>query len=192
MTAIVWDGKQLAADSLCVSGGVRMKAAKLFKLPTGHIVGVYGHFDRSADMLGWFKDNAQHGLDFDKYTKMVDKPKGEDAGIVVYFPVTGEVYEFDDTKWGFPILDDYMAWGSGREVALGAMYAGANAVTAVRAAARHMTSCDDGVVSFTAPRLVSALADLPSLDPAYALEPHPVGILPLSSVLSPTRKELLR
>jgi hypothetical protein len=65
---------------------------------------------------------------------------------------TGIITRLEDNL-GYEVLDEYFAIGSGRTEALGAMYAGADAITAVKAAIHLDTHCDGDIyaVGFTGP-----------------------------------------
>ena len=127
----------MAADSRCSAGGtVTGNVDKIFKNKRGDLCGVCGSSVLSAEFARWFL-NKERGP--------VPKLGSEDSSIsamvvrsglltkVEIFEGAGS-FEFSDCETG-----SYYATGSGYEIALGAMHAGASAFDAVRAAIHHDT-----------------------------------------------------
>jgi len=58
MTTIVWDGKQLAADSLATDDLTGIEVCKLVRTPEG-VAGAAGDLAECAAALAWLSDGAQ-------------------------------------------------------------------------------------------------------------------------------------
>jgi ATP-dependent HslUV protease subunit HslV len=117
----------MASDSNCSSGGVRIYSVrKIFRLQDGSLVGFAGDLSEGMKLIDWLDDGGDretrpglqnvHGL--------VVRPSGRitlyEAGIAIS-----------------PRRPKYIAIGTGQAAAMGAMFHGANAVGAVRAAIEH-------------------------------------------------------
>lgn len=127
MTTVAWCRGWLAADSNCSSGGTRVyRVRKIFRIEDGSLVGFAGDLSEGMKFVDWLDDGGDkeekpglqnvHGL--------VVKPSGR---IILY-------------EGGVPIVPKrpkYIAIGTGQATAMGAMWAGASAAEAVRAAIQH-------------------------------------------------------
>jgi len=125
----------LASDSNCSAGGLRVyRVRKIFRLEDGSLAGFAGDLAEGMKMIDWLDDGAEpesrpgiqnvHGL--------VVRPSGR---ITLY-------------EGGVPInprAPKYIAIGTGQGVAMGAMFSGASAIEAVRAAIEH-DDCSRGPV----------------------------------------------
>lgn len=137
MTVIAWDGHTIAADRMAVIGERRARVRKLTPLPDG-VAAVCGDHHEGLLLVQWYLD----GADPSKWPKFQDEEYttlviARSSGVVVYgkLPVAN-------------VVRQKFAWGSGSEVAMGAMYMGATAVQAVRAAISVNVYCGLGVDSY--------------------------------------------
>jgi 20S proteasome alpha/beta subunit len=93
----------------------------------GMIGGFVGDAEHVAELMRWFKEGAD----------LENIPKNKGSGIVVFDQTVKKkkavrIVQIEEGGY-FEVPDHYYARGSGREVALGAMYMGASAVDAVDA-----------------------------------------------------------
>lgn len=134
MTTIAYKDGVLAADAIMCSGGVLIgNAEKITRRDDGALAGGAGDASYVSAFLTWFKDGEQgpppearegeHSFD----RAIIIRPTGA-------IEKTIEVYE---PRGRFPVRAVYYAMGSGKESALGAMYAGASAEMAIHAAIAH-------------------------------------------------------
>lgn len=137
MTVIVWDGKILAADKKFVWGNVGHQITKLY-IRDGMAYGGSGDAPLCESLLAWFRDGASE--------KEYPSPNNdkEDACLLVVKP-GGAFFYFAGGVSPVLIEDTPVVLGSGREPALGAMHAGANAIEAVRAANAVSDVCGMGI-----------------------------------------------
>lgn len=122
MTTIVYRDGVLAADTRMIAGtAIIGSIAKIVRRDDGALCGGAGHASVVQAFQRWFLDGEEGDPPVEDETKMfVISPKGN-----------VEMFEVDGTiEWRAP----YFAMGSGKEFALGAMYAGASAEEAVKAA----------------------------------------------------------
>ena len=135
MTTIAWDGKTLAADSKLTRGGAGYggtcfaeQTLKLSRSKEGHLGAWAGIYNHQCDrFLEWVR----------KGCKGDPVQPSTDTAFILVEP-NGQLHEFrpegiSRTVPGY----GYMAWGSGRDFAIGALAMGATAVEAVKIAARH-------------------------------------------------------
>lgn len=140
MTVIAWDGHTLAADRRCTRGGTVYATRKIHRVHQA-LIGLSGGSDYCAAMLDWFKRGRPLG-DFPATQKEQDFA----CAMVIE---GGKVWTYDRTPYPVEMLEPICAIGSGREVALGAMTAGASAADAVAAASRWMECCGNGIDTLT-------------------------------------------
>ena len=153
MSVIVYRDGVLAADCQESFGNGRTKRQKLFRdRRTGLVLGYVGGTTHGQQLVNWA---LQDDLDPDRFPywpEQTQDSEGLMATLVLARPGKKEeavryVEGFGPTWLEVP-EDTYLAWGSGTPVALGALYAGADAVTAVKAATEHTTSCGFGVTKY--------------------------------------------
>ena len=126
----------MAADSLVTSGGMTAGYADKVRDINGYIVGIAGNWGVASELFDWFTDECKDTIKRPPSTIHVDDDK---------YPVTilavrkkdGAVYAIDGLGYPQPIKGPFHAIGSGREIALGAMEVGGDAVAAVKAAIKH-------------------------------------------------------
>lgn len=161
MSVIVYDGHMLAADMQISHGSVRTFGSKLHKLTLtdgdeskDYFIGIIGCMTFTAEVLAWFRANLPL-----------------DAHLRAPYPITRELEEAmghtaivaHTDENGMNVLDQYniskyperlfwaqskMAWGTGRELALGAMTVKGNAVTAVKVCLMHDRNCGFGYEAY--------------------------------------------
>ncbi len=126
MTTVAWDGETMAADSAVHDGETivhRMK--KIQRMPNGALAGFAGDVEQAMALLEWLR-GGQRGT----------KPKSKDVS-VLYVTPQRRVYHYDGGRKAHPIAEPFFSIGTGADVAFGAMFAGSNAKTAVRAAIKR-------------------------------------------------------
>lgn len=130
MTTIAYRNGCLAADT-AILNGYNILGDAIVKIASDHgcLAGAAGDAGYCAAFLRWFR-NGEQG----------DPPKAGkedgnfDSGIIVR--PDGSIDRHEIGGW-HTIRPRYYALGSGRDHAFGAMFAGADAETAVRAAIEH-------------------------------------------------------
>ena len=145
MSIIAWDGKHIAADRQATSGQIICTCLKLFAV-RGYAVGFVGREDAGLLLLEWFKAGG----------KVEDWPTDlqmSDAGATLIVAGRKKVWEICELPVFSEVRDPFWAWGTGREVALGAMSGGADARTAVETAIRFDISCGVGMDFFECGKL---------------------------------------
>ena len=122
MTTIAWDGKTLAADTLC-AGSFRMQnVVKIFKVKKD-LVGFSGDMQEGYSFLEWYKAGC----------KPDEKPTitGSFSGIVVR---GSRCYWVESNLIPAEVHDGRYALGTGSDFAMAAMYCGKTAKEAVEIA----------------------------------------------------------
>lgn len=138
MTVIVWDGSILAADRQSTNNGLKRSVTKIKKIGDS-LYGVSGSFDRAMVIFNW----VEAGKQLDKWPEF--QQKEEDYCYLVEIAPGGIIYKYEREPIPIPIEETQYSQGSGRDYAMGAMYMGANAVEAVKAACEFDTSCGMGI-----------------------------------------------
>lgn len=130
MTTIVYRDGVLAADTLACAGDNKIGSViKITRNSNGDMAGAAGLASYNYAFLRWF--SSMESGDPPKATRDNDN---YDRGVI--FRRTGQIVVFEpDGK--HELSAPYYALGSGRPEALGALYAGASAELAVRAAIAH-------------------------------------------------------
>ena len=137
MTVIAWDGFTLAADRQATVADTIYSTKKLWTYADGSAVAVTGDLSAGEYMRSWYESGSQ----IDQWPEI---QKTEDwAILVVARPGKAPVY-YERHPVPITVVDQFRAWGSGREVALGAMAMGADAINAVEIASRFVIGCGRG------------------------------------------------
>lgn len=143
MSIIVWDGKTLAADKQATHSDLKRRVTKIRRI-RGHLVGVSGDWDRAQELLQWF----EQGADVEKIPSF-QKTADDYVGMLVITP-DRRVLKYERTHVPMEYSEeDCYCMGSGRDYAYGALFMGANAESAVRAAITFASSCGMGVDTLT-------------------------------------------
>jgi ATP-dependent protease HslVU (ClpYQ) peptidase subunit len=126
MTTVACDGKTMAADGLVTCNGTIWAQGfeKVARLPDGRIAGASGSAYYIAPFLAWLKDGGDFPeMDAENFEGLVLSPDGS-------------VRAYDHKGRSIP-EEVPTASGSGKEIALGAMLAGATPAEAVNIAAER-------------------------------------------------------
>lgn len=127
MTTIAYRDGVLAADTALSRGdSLHGRVVKVGKSPSGLLGGACGDATFTHAFVGWLE--AEQGER--------PKPQDRDGGTAVLIHQDGRI-ECIEHGGSFVVEAAYWAIGSGRPEALGAMFAGAGAEVAVRAAMAH-------------------------------------------------------
>lgn len=140
MSTIAWDGRTLAADKQAVTGGMREIVTKARLLPNGQVLAWTGEHECGLILAAWYES----GADIDKWPKF---QSGDDWTRLIVASAN-EVIVFERQPVGQLLEEPFMAWGSGRDYAMGAMAMGASAGQAVEVASRFDINTGLGVDLF--------------------------------------------
>lgn len=137
MTIIAWDGKVLAADKKSTNHGFGSTVTKLFRVDDGGMAALCGDSSVALELLQWYRGNAV-AKDFpakarDDVSSLI--VVGCDQKLRVYS--AGPIPEYKEDK--------FIAFGSGRDYALAAMYLGKSAREAVDVACFFDDFCGNGI-----------------------------------------------
>lgn len=139
MTVIAWRGDLLAADKQETVDCAKIITRKLHAVGDCAIA-VCGYGTEGHVLEHWFRDGA-YPANFP--LEQQTRERGNATRLIVLRP-QGCV-EYLTSPIPMPVYGEYCAWGVGRDAALAAMYCGADAVEAVRAANYHVEGCGMGV-----------------------------------------------
>lgn len=153
MSVIAWDGQMLAVDRCATSSSIRLahhKTRIIASPKTGLTVAVLactGQLDIAQVLFGWYVGGASPAewptwcqRDESLWGRLVEwRPSPSYSGLYEYNRAPQPI-NWSEAK--------QIAWGSGSEIALGAMMAGATAARAVEIAGRLSTDCGMGVDAF--------------------------------------------
>lgn len=141
MTVIAWDGKTLAADRQGTCAGMRYRATKLRRIGK-EALAICGDHDYGTALMEWYERGAT------PETWPSFQKTGDWVRLIV--ASRGRCFHYEREPKKLRVLDRFMAWGSGRDYAMGAMATGVDARRAVLVASRFDNGCGLGVdvVSF--------------------------------------------
>lgn len=139
MTTIAFDGETLAADRKMAD---RYNVQKIFKVPQGYAAGC-GDYDYVVEIVEWLAN----GADRNNLPTLKDKNDDDEAAAeVIIVTPKGKVIWL---SWPFlrmvRLSEKKVAYGSGGDIALGAMAAGASAKQAVAIACRFDPDTGQGI-----------------------------------------------
>ena len=148
MTVIAFDGRRIAVDSRITRAGRIECGRKWKRLADGTLVLWEGDVFHALELLRWYEDGADPAQWPER-----DSP---DARLIVVRD--GQIHEYAGPH---PIEHamQVLAWGSGADLALGAMEHGAPAYVAVEIASRRNAYCGGSIAVFdvvVADRLLEA------------------------------------
>lgn len=137
MTVIAWDGKTLAADRQITSGYTKNKRITKIRKYGNVLCGVTGETKYADALFKW----VEGGRIKERFPSFSDDNQVmlvviDDKDLIEYWSSTFE------TKYP---RDERTSWGSGKELALGAMAAGADAKKAAEIAREYDLYCGGGV-----------------------------------------------
>lgn len=136
MSIVAWDGKILAADKQCGVADTIYTMQKLWRLKSGDVIAVVGSTSNSMVVKRWYESGA-------KREEWPECQKNDNWAQLIVASKEGCFY-FCNQPEPIKVLDQFYAWGVGREVALGAMEMGADAIKAVEIASKHISGCGRG------------------------------------------------
>lgn len=136
MSIVAWDGKILAADRQGDSGGTNFTIKKLFKLKSGEVVSFVGAYCSGLMVKEWYEAGA----------KFEEWPECQNTDNWVNFIVASKegCFYYQQTPIPIKVIDAFRTWGSGEDLALGAMEMGADAIKAVEVASKYDQGCGQG------------------------------------------------
>ena len=139
MTAIVWDGQELAADRQTTWGDLGFITTKIRRLPDGTLIAISGIVTLAEEMVAYLTTPA--GENRPKWPE-----KSEDHAQVIIVKPDGQVaWYIQDRPFPMSVQQKLMAWGSAREIAMGALFAGADARRAVEICIELSPGCGHGI-----------------------------------------------
>lgn len=142
MTILVFDGTTLAADKMAENNGYGRTVRKIFKV-ADHMLGITGTFSLGLEKIAWWSKSM--GADLNNYPKGTEH---ENSHLWVVKP-DGTILCYEESPIPCVFEDKTFAAGCARDVALGAMAMGADAVRAVQVAIDTDIHCGNGIDTLT-------------------------------------------
>lgn len=144
MTVIVYKDGVLAVDSGCTAGNLLSRVTKWHKASRdGAILTVAGRVDVAHELFAWYEAGAEP-------ESWPDVQTTEDFSVLVVLPTNGQPpCYYESRPWPIPV-EDAAAYGSGQDVATGALLFGAKAIEAAHVAAKGCVDCAAPIYWFTA------------------------------------------
>ena len=141
MTVIVYKAGVLVCDSGSLVGDTKYKVKKyqVFQEEKTVLVGT-GTLSKCLEMFDWFTSKREPK----EFPSIPDNM----YSTMILFNSRG-VFEYGGSAYPIEHDSPYIAWGGGREAALGAMHAGACAIQAALAACTHINGCEPPLHVFT-------------------------------------------
>ena len=143
MSIIAWDGTTVAADKRACIADAAHTTTKLWQVHTTPTIflGITGDESFGLSIKQWFLDGADPA-------KWPAFQITENWARLVVFEQGKRPYTYERNPVKQVVEDPFMAWGTGREFALGALAMGATAKEAVEVACRFSIYCGNGVDVF--------------------------------------------
>lgn len=130
MTTIAYRDGVMAADSGCFNNGLyEGEVDKIWVMPDVGVMACCGEYGAILKVVEWLKDGAQPNR------KPRLSKESQFAGLLI--TPEGEVLHYQIGLRPLRIVADFHAIGSGRQIAVGAMAAGASAEQAVQIACHY-------------------------------------------------------
>lgn len=135
MTVIAWDGRTLAADKRSTFDGYPATTTKIVRAPNGDLIGAGGNSGMCRELRQWWIGGGSPANYPDK--------DGRCVLLVVQAP--GRVLYFESGPAPVLIEQRHFAVGSGRDLAIAAMFLGCHAYRAVEIACLFNAGCGNGI-----------------------------------------------
>ncbi len=145
MTVVAWDGRYLAVDRAATVNGLRKRCQKVARSSNGTLVAMVGDLDQLGPYLHWARQWPPDPAEFPGST---DRERCSTAVFAPAHEWHGKVCFTESNGYPIPAIGPFNAWGSGKELAIGAMAGGFGAVPAALIACRHEVGCGFGVDIF--------------------------------------------
>jgi ATP-dependent HslUV protease subunit HslV len=130
LTTIVYRDGVLAADTQAMAGDNKLGSViKIARNKNGDLAGAAGLATYNYAFIRWFT-----GMESGEPPKATKDDNSYDRAVI--FRKTGRIEVYEPTGM-YIVASPYYAFGSGKPEALGALFAGADAELAVRAAMAH-------------------------------------------------------
>ena len=139
MSIVAWDGKSIAADKMSISDGMCTTVTKIVRLDDGRVAAWVGETSIGLALLEWIKTGNP-----DKWPVT---QRTENWACLIVANWDGVIF-YEREPFAQEVHEPFMAWGSGRDFAIGAMAMGANAKQAVEIANTFSTTCGNGIRCF--------------------------------------------
>ncbi len=143
MTTVAYRNGVLAVDRMATFGDTVMLEANKLKLLSGDpptVIACAGNIPIIVSFYDWYESGRKELFRPDPWSNT-------EKDYITALVLTRDSLNFYSTNTPVPYdIDKYFSIGSGRELALGAMWQGANAVEAVQAANEHSTYSGFGVM----------------------------------------------
>lgn len=159
MSIVAYRNGVIASDNQATYGSTKYPVKKLqvIQLSFGlrAVVGITGDMAHRAPLLKWYRSGGDP-KDFPEFQKTDNWTRliiATPSGFLTVIEREPQPLKFNNPP--------YMAYGMGRDFAMGAMFMGGTAVEAVHAANQHSEGCGFGVTSFD----LSKLDEYPIDDP---------------------------
>lgn len=140
MSVVVWDGKTLATDKASASGNIQHRIDKVW-IHGGELLTGTGTLGTILEMREWYKSGAYHKA----------FPNIQKGDYWCHFIVVDEhgLKRYEQSPIPIEHGRNACAFGSGQDLAYGALAMGASAEQAVNIANQYSPSCGQGVDVFT-------------------------------------------
>lgn len=137
MSVIAYDGHMIAADRQATNAGLRYMTTKLRRLKSGVVLAWTGDQDTGELLAQWYEQGANP-------TEWPEVQKDKEAWCRLIVATGKECRFYERHPVSIKVEDAFLAWGSGRDYAMGAMAMGASARKAVHVASRFDHNCGLG------------------------------------------------
>jgi len=138
MTTIAWDGTTLAADKRAVNGSIIFTTTKIKRI-NGQLVAGAGQMATILEVFDWL----ERGGYVDEFPSV---QRDDDTwSPILVITKDKRVLKYEQTPYPIEYEDKTFAMGSGRELALCAMYCGKSAKEAVEIASIFDSCTGNGV-----------------------------------------------
>lgn len=138
MSIIAWDRKSIAADRQATCADMRFTTKKMLRI--GEMVVAWtGVVCHGLQLVDWWRNGA-----IKEEWPACQADESTWARLIVV-EASGRLFFYEQEPVKQEVLDDFIAFGSGRDFAMGAMAHGASAKEAVEIASRFNIECGLGV-----------------------------------------------
>lgn len=144
MSVVIYDGRNgksiIGADRQVSAGDLKFEGTKMFKMTSNRVLAWTGNTAEALTVVEWYKTRL--GSDRRPWPACQSDERRW-VRLMVATPEGCEYYEQEPMPIKVP-RGTFMAWGAGRDFAIGAMGAGANVESAILLTNRYNAWCGYG------------------------------------------------
>jgi len=144
MTVVAYCGRTIAIDRQATLCETRSRTKKWRRMKNGTLVLLSGTIVRALAIAHWLETGARAS----RWPYQEHEEAEENFARVLVLKPGEPLLQYENDPHAMAVEDPFYAWGSGGDIAIGALAMGASATQAVEVASQFNVNCGHGVDAF--------------------------------------------